>query len=165
MKRAALTIAAFLAVTSLVSTYSSHAIGNTFGEQDYQMLRNLTQKINVMSRDILDSQRALLYQPDSYECLNTIYHEIENVGANVSELSTLVGISGQMVNLFDEAFVNQYITEDIKHGLNLLRISRQSVNQSSGQCSNSAIVTTKAQYVLSLFTEIDNALRLIGRRV
>src|SRR6266481_3491139 len=114
MRRAALTIAAaFLAAASLVSTYSFRAVGNTFGEQDYQILRNLTRKIEVMSRDILDSQRALIYQPDSYECLNAIYHEIENVGANVSELSTLVSISGKMINALDEEFVNRYITEDV----------------------------------------------------
>jgi hypothetical protein len=162
MRRAALTIAAaFLAVASLASS----ALGNTFGEQDYQILRNLSRKIDVMNRDILDSQRALLYQPDSYECLNVISREIENVGANVSELSVLVSISGQMLNPIDESFVNRYITEGVKHGLNLLQLSRKSVNLSSGHCSSSAIVSTKAQYVLSLFTEIENALRLIERRV
>src|SRR6266851_1701066 len=96
MRRAALTIAAFLVVASL-ATYSSGAIGNTFGEQEYQILRKLTRKIDVMSRDILDSQRALLYQPESYECLNSIWREIEHVGANISELNALVSISGTMV--------------------------------------------------------------------
>lgn len=121
--------------------------------------------MEIFLRDILDSQRALLYESQSYECLNNISRDIENVDVNLSELKTIVSISGHMTNNIDESFVNRYITEDTNYGLKLLSNARKSVNLSAGHCSNSAIVTTKAQYLLSLFTEVETALRLLARRI
>jgi hypothetical protein len=49
-----------IAAIVLTGIYSHAAMGNAFGEQDYQILRNLTQKTEVFSRDIVESQRALI---------------------------------------------------------------------------------------------------------
>jgi hypothetical protein len=155
-----------LAVIALASVIFSPCVtANIFGDQDYLLLRNLSQRTEVFRRDILDSQRALLYDSQSYQCLDNISRDLENVDANLSESKTLISISGQMVNNMDESFVNKYITEEINYGLKLLSNLRKSVNLSAGHCSNSAIVTTKAQYVLSLFTEIENAFGLLARRI
>ena len=70
-----------------------------------------------------------------------------------------------MMNPADETYVNQFIGEDISYGLRSVGLSRQSINLSAGHCASSAIVTTKAQSILYLFTEIESALRLISRRV
>ena len=74
-------------------------------------------------------------------------------------------ISGQMVSPRDEAFVNQYIKEDVNYQLKQLKFSREGVNLSTRDCSNSAIVTTKVQSILSLFIEVENTFRLIAQRV
>jgi len=65
----------------------------------------------------------------------------------------------------DEFFVNLYIKQEVNYTLNGLEISRKSVNSMAGICSASAIVTTKAQYILNKFTEVETMLRLIARRV
>ena len=74
-------------------------------------------------------------------------------------------ISGQMVSPRDEAFVNQYIKEDVNYQLKQLKFSRDGVNLSTRDCSNNAIVTTKVQSILSLFIEVENTFRLIAQRV
>ena len=125
---------------------------------------DLGKRIVVLQRDILDSQRAL--RPSSaYDCLTEIFHQVEIASYLLQEITVLVNISGDMVNSMDESNVNRSISREVQYGLNQLTNARKTVNLAAGYCSTSAISTTKAQEALSLFTEIENAFRLIGRRV
>ena len=164
MRRAGLTIVALLTVTALTTAYSPRTNGNTFGNQDYLLLENLGKRTGVFRRDVLDSQRAL--PPSStYECMNEIFHEVDKVEDTLHEITALISTSGGMINSTDELIVNTLISIEANHAVDQLIKLRHGINLSAGYCSNSAIVTTKAQYALSLFTEIENALRLIARRV
>jgi hypothetical protein len=162
MRTGGFAIVALLAVTL---THSPHATGNTFGGQDALLFANLGQRTVVFRRDILDAQHAVPPSSSSHNCLSEIFHEVDIISYILQEMTVLIGTSGEMINPRDEADVNKTISGEVNYSLHELTNARKIVNLTTGYCATSAIVATKAQETLSLFTEIENALHLIERRV
>jgi hypothetical protein len=135
---------------------------NTFSSQDSQRISNIASKLLTMQRYIIDTARPLTGS-NSGDCLMNMHNSLEGVYANLQALETLVLLSSTMVNQQDESTVNRYIVLDVKHSFKSTSTARQSVNGVAGICSGYAIVTTKAQAILYLLTEVESTLQAITR--
>ena len=159
IKRKSLFAAAVIAAGLAFAT--SGADANTFSPQDVQKISNLVEKTLNLMGDMVETGKHS--RSDVRECLAGLNDRLNIVYPNLFELVKLIQISTMMVNSKDESIVKQQIDLSLKSNLEFVRVSRQSVNAITGICGMVAIVTTKAQSILYLLTEIESTLRALPR--
>jgi hypothetical protein len=137
---------------------------NTFQAQDGQPLDALKARALNQARDALDAARSSGAGSNVFDCLLSIQTELSGLGDMLDVNSTLTFISSQMAAPPDEMIVNTFLQEDLRHGVNLLAISRRAINQSAGSCGNSVLVVNRAQGALLLIDQIENSLRRLQQR-
>jgi hypothetical protein len=151
-------------VTSTVLPATS-ACANTFNNNDVQLLINLGHQATALRRDLVETQKALMYQQQTYECIEMIFHDLERVDIISDDVSDLVSLSVLMNDSVDETAVNKYLYARIKYALANLDSARRGINLSMSHCSTNAVVSIKGQRVLDFYSSIEYALRQIGRRL
>lgn len=166
---------ALLALLALLFS-SSGAKANTIKPTDTDRLQDIQQKLMTIERDLLDSTDVLrkmtptdegdmVKHMEAMDCMQRLIDSASLAGTAISALQGFATIGVAVRNKRDEAIVNEVTESWMKVTLGILKQLRNSANFTSGFCSDSAIVNTKANVILDFVDRAARAVRPIGERL
>src|SRR5262249_28431840 len=98
-------------------------------------------------------------------CLGRIHDTAANVAQSMVSIRNLITLGALMKNETDELLVLNALSVALRLLTNEISTYRKTINAVMGVCSNSATVNVKAQTVLNAFTELNQRVTELSKRV
>jgi hypothetical protein len=152
-----------LLVTALQLPFACSA--NVLREDDLSVLMKIDGAIIETTSDVLQTARPMDKNSVVFACLESLLQDLSIMSSGVEHLQSLVFIGAGTIDSSDERLVLDVFKVAADGVLNYLTTARGHTNFVAGICSQSTLVTTKADRALKLLDNSTAAIKSMLRRL
>jgi hypothetical protein len=139
---------------------------NVLTRADAQMLHALRAKFYSANMEITQAMDQIRGQnPSLVSCLAFIHDSAGSAQDTAAAIDSLIALAAQMQDRTDEILVLYQLKIFLNVMIGEIPNHREIINRAMAQCSNFAIVTTKGQAMLNLFSELSDQVKSLARTI
>jgi hypothetical protein len=144
------------------TTLSAQA--NMLTKADYERVHSFAVKLVAEGMDITEAMKQTTDLSLSL-CLGRIHDTAADVAKSMVYIRNLITLGAQMKDETDELLVLNALSLALRSLTDEISTYRKTINANMTLCSNSATVNVKAQTVLNAFTELNQRVTVLSKRV
>ncbi|HEY5237708.1 MAG TPA: hypothetical protein VIJ62_04945 [Rhizomicrobium sp.] len=153
----------------------SPCFAKTISKADQKAVSDLAERSGHLSVDIGQTTQEIAEQAlakqdygaetdGSLQCMQLLSGAIDHLTAEFHALDIGTALGEMSVNKFDQQSAVEMVALNLDEAEHVLPHSRNTANQVMGDCPKSAVVTTKAQAVLSIASDMDSLMSALSEK-